>query len=62
MSDITKLHEELMQNPEYRDEYEATRESFELQRDLIRMRQVDAFTVSKKNPLINPLYFYFLEY
>lgn len=38
MNDIQSLHEELMQNPEYAQEYEATREEFSLQRALIKMR------------------------
>lgn len=39
MNDIERLHEELMQQPDYRAEYEATREEFELQHSLIRTRQ-----------------------
>lgn len=47
MGDINKLHEELMQRPEYRAEYEATREAFALQRELIRIRQEAHLTQSE---------------
>ena len=48
MSDISKLHEELMQNPEYRAEYEATREDFALQSGLIMsLKPVNATTIAK---------------
>ncbi|MDR0840322.1 MAG: helix-turn-helix transcriptional regulator [Christensenellaceae bacterium] len=38
MKDIDKLHEELMENPAYRAEYEATRDDYDLQRALIKIR------------------------
>lgn len=39
MNDIERLHNELMQQPEYRAAYESTREDFALQRSLIHARQ-----------------------
>ncbi len=47
MSDIKILHDELMKNPEYRAEYETTREDFALQRELIRIRQQAQLTQSE---------------